>query len=332
MICLSHLCGFFQTLAPLVYHPCQVLARISTCINMFGMLFCTTLRQRKQIMLRTWIPRSSSIPWFDMLQSISCGSWFWMVQKYISKCINMYQHVSECIKMHFITTYFVGPVTEKLEVLHGAVPTPFQQSGAWKTETTKALNTTTTTQMKKHTKHSERLQNIANKEIIGNLFNNLLDILSNLCLKEFPGVFKFQWVSNLASPDLGWTRLPERLASLWQIQTSTMLRCLPVMPSSSCLMLLGNNYHNTTTRMSDGIRGSLQNPLNRSIQQFKSLEFCTYDHQALQISALPQPSHSTEIECKKLVFWLDDKLFSGEPVDRIGQFLRTKCTCFMFRY
>lgn len=32
--------------------------------------------------------------------------------------------------MHFITTYFVGPVTEKLEVLHGAVPTPFQQSGA----------------------------------------------------------------------------------------------------------------------------------------------------------------------------------------------------------
>ena len=197
----------------------------------------------------------------------------------------MYQHVSECIKMHFntnIASYFVGPVTEKLEVLHGAVPTPFQQSGAWKTETISALNTTT--QMKKHTKHSKRLQSIANTEIIRNLFNNLLDILSNLCLKEFQGVFKFQWVSNLASPDLGWTRLPERLASLWQIQTSTMLGCLPVMPSSTCLMLLGNNYHNTTTRMSDGIRGSLENHLNRSIQQLKNLDFCTYDHQALQIS------------------------------------------------
>ena len=101
MIRLSHCMAMtdIQTLAPLVHHPCQVLERIS----------CTTLGQRNQNMIRTWIPRSSSIPWLVMSQSIPVG------------------HPSMWHAFH----YLIGPVTEKLEVLHGAIETmPFQQSGA----------------------------------------------------------------------------------------------------------------------------------------------------------------------------------------------------------
>lgn len=58
-------------------------------INMFGMFFAP--------MLRTWIPRSSSIPWFNMLQSISCGSSLNGTEIYpndlnVSTCIGMYQN------------------------------------------------------------------------------------------------------------------------------------------------------------------------------------------------------------------------------------------------
>lgn len=95
------------------------------------------------------------VPFLGSVAIHSCGSSFngteiyQNVSKYIkmyqnvSKCINMYRNVSKCISLPPI----FGPVTEKLEVLHAAVPTPFQQSGACgknsNEETYKAFQTIT---------------------------------------------------------------------------------------------------------------------------------------------------------------------------------------------
>lgn len=106
-----HIVWLWQTLAPL-----PSMSSSGKDINMYQHVwdaFCTTLGQRNQIMLRTWIPRSSSIPW------LGCNPFLWVILQWyrniskcvkiyqnVSECIKMYQHVSECIKMHFITSYF----------------------------------------------------------------------------------------------------------------------------------------------------------------------------------------------------------------------------------